>query len=340
MSISLKTHKILWAKSGNRCAMPDCRKELVENETETDDPSVIGDEAHIVAREQDGPRGESELPKDDRDKFDNLLLLCKIHHKIIDDQVEYYTVEKLKEIKKQHLFWVSEQLSQDQNKINDDQIYATYIDKWIELAEIDNWKNWATDVLSNGQPYMSKLTLDRLNELNQYLFSRIWPKRYNELEISFNNFRIILNDFIQVFKKYTIKVGDEEDTGYYTEKIYKRADYTEPEKEYNLLFKFNYHVDLVQDLMLELTRASNLICDKIRAYISKNFRIQEGALLVSTGPDMTLSWKTVKVEYDANSNLDNILYKGLREFMEYRTNYQYNFGEGVSDDYFPIKFNI
>ena len=49
MGISLKTHKILWARSGNMCAI--CSNELiVDSLDQNDDPSIVGDEAHIIAR--------------------------------------------------------------------------------------------------------------------------------------------------------------------------------------------------------------------------------------------------------------------------------------------------
>ena len=75
MSISLKTHKMLWGRSGMMCAFPDCKKELVSDESETDDPSLIGEEAHIVGKTENSPRGKSDLPSEQRDKFDNLILL-------------------------------------------------------------------------------------------------------------------------------------------------------------------------------------------------------------------------------------------------------------------------
>lgn len=80
MSIQLKTHKMLWGRSGNICAFPDCKKELVMDISETDDISVVGEEAHIVAREAEGPRGNSPLTPEQRDKYDNLILMCSIHH--------------------------------------------------------------------------------------------------------------------------------------------------------------------------------------------------------------------------------------------------------------------
>jgi len=65
MSITLKTHKMLWGRSGNRCAMPDCRKELVMDATETDDESLIGEECHIIA---ESPRRPQRKPVNPRGK--------------------------------------------------------------------------------------------------------------------------------------------------------------------------------------------------------------------------------------------------------------------------------
>jgi hypothetical protein len=58
MSISTKTRKMLWGRSGNRWAHPDCRQELVADGTGTDDESLIGDECHIVAKCQNGPEAD------------------------------------------------------------------------------------------------------------------------------------------------------------------------------------------------------------------------------------------------------------------------------------------
>ncbi|MCB8946369.1 MAG: hypothetical protein H6653_00010 [Ardenticatenaceae bacterium] len=97
---------------------------------EADKHSVIGEECHIVAREKNGPRGDSALPDKFRDYPDNLILLCRIHHKIIDDQPQIFTVEVLFDIKSTHEAWVRESLSQKQiNRLN----YAYRIDNGTQL---------------------------------------------------------------------------------------------------------------------------------------------------------------------------------------------------------------
>jgi hypothetical protein len=104
MPITDRTRKILWATAGSRCSI--CRVLLVTEGTDTDDPSVFGEEAHIVGQSPNGPRAGN-IPN--VDSYANLILLCRKDHKRVDDQVGKYTVERLKEIKRQHEEWITSQ---------------------------------------------------------------------------------------------------------------------------------------------------------------------------------------------------------------------------------------
>jgi hypothetical protein len=104
MAITDKTRKILWVKAGGRCSI--CQVQLVTEGTDTDDPSVFGEEAHIVGQSPNGPRAGNISGVD---SYSNLILLCRKDHKRVDDQVGKYTVEHLKEIKRQHEDWVASQ---------------------------------------------------------------------------------------------------------------------------------------------------------------------------------------------------------------------------------------
>jgi hypothetical protein len=95
MAITLRTRKILWIKAGGRCSK--CRVLLVTEGTDSDDPSVFGEEAHIVGKARGGPRAGKVT---DVDAYDNLILLCSKDHKQVDDQVGYYTVHRLKVMNK------------------------------------------------------------------------------------------------------------------------------------------------------------------------------------------------------------------------------------------------
>jgi len=109
MFISDKTRKILWGKSGNRCAI--CKKELVLESTPYDDESIIGDECHIVSGQKNGPRYSELYPIEIIDSYQNLLLLCRVHHKMIDDRHETYLAELLLKIRENHEKWVAAKLT-------------------------------------------------------------------------------------------------------------------------------------------------------------------------------------------------------------------------------------
>jgi hypothetical protein len=109
MPISDRTRKILWGKSGNRCAI--CKMELVLDSTPNDDESVVGDECHIVSAQKNGPRYDERYPQENIDTYQNLLLLCRVHHKMIDDQHETYMAELLHTIKENHEKWVVAKLT-------------------------------------------------------------------------------------------------------------------------------------------------------------------------------------------------------------------------------------
>lgn len=102
MAPSQKDLRRLYQRSGNRCAFPGCKKVLDFPESSLDDSVILSEVAHIVARSVNGPRGNHPLPLDERDKYDNLILLCEEHHKIIDSQPQTYSVERLKQMKLEH----------------------------------------------------------------------------------------------------------------------------------------------------------------------------------------------------------------------------------------------
>lgn len=107
-NISPKDQKILCLRSGNRCAFPGCPVILVIDKTDSDKESIIGDMAHIEVENPTAARYNPNMTVEERNSYDNLILLCKNHHKVIDDQPEEYTVQKLKEMKSTHEKWILE----------------------------------------------------------------------------------------------------------------------------------------------------------------------------------------------------------------------------------------
>ena len=83
-------------------AFPGCGRELVEPGNQDDDHAYIGEIAHIVADSRQGPRGDSPLTDEERDRHENLVLLCRVCHKVVDSQPLTYSVSVLRAIKADH----------------------------------------------------------------------------------------------------------------------------------------------------------------------------------------------------------------------------------------------
>lgn len=94
------TIRKLFALSMNQCAFPDCGTSIIDPGTNT----ILGEVCHICAQSSDGPRFKSEQTSEERHSFDNLILLCSKHHKVIDtrENLHIFTVEHLSHMKMAH----------------------------------------------------------------------------------------------------------------------------------------------------------------------------------------------------------------------------------------------
>ena len=103
MAISDRTRKLLWGKSGNRCAI--CRRVLAAAATDSDPAAVLGEECHIIAQSAGGPRA-GEISEQQLDLESNLILLCRDDHRRVDAQPGHFSSQKLRELKAAHETWV------------------------------------------------------------------------------------------------------------------------------------------------------------------------------------------------------------------------------------------
>ena len=192
MPITNKTRKILWGRSGNRCAI--CKNELVINASEYDDESVVAEECHIISSLPNGPRYDQSYPKDKLDSHENLILLCRIHHKLIDDQVETFMPEILRQMKTNHEVWVSQKLSENKET------------KPIQLKRVKQ----------NIPEFLSRLTtgkqiLDLVTNAMAYSFDHDELKSQMEVDL--------VGSFLQVAQEWgeissDLETGDRIQTGY------------------------------------------------------------------------------------------------------------------------------
>jgi hypothetical protein len=316
MGISLRTHKILWGRSGGKCAI--CKNDLIISPTDlNDDPSVTGDEAHIIARKESFSRGDYDsLSSEERDHYSNLILLCKVHHKLIDDQPASFTVERLRELKSGHeeevkSKWTDVEIRRQQDEI----IYADYIDEWAKKADPENWLFTSSRLTSADNLALPKEWYQNQKEFLLWLLGRVWLRRYPVLENALLNYGAVLQDFLSVFDKHVD--WDNDDGDFVLTRRFYKIEWA-PERYHHLVEEYNAHECLVCDLFFELTRAANYICDRVRETIYPGYRLKKGVLLIQRH-SVGFQMKTVhaRIEY-RDTERTEVPYPGLDEFKKIR----------------------
>lgn len=114
-----RTLKMLWMRSAGRCAYPDCLEVCdVEAEHENDTDAIICQMAHIFAYSDDARRPNPSMLDEEKNDYDNLLILCANHHIVVDNQENAYTVTVLKLWKQNLETWIDEQLERSNLKVS------------------------------------------------------------------------------------------------------------------------------------------------------------------------------------------------------------------------------
>lgn len=201
MSISDKDRKLLWSNSGNRCAICNIMLTYGNN--------IIGEEAHIISSKQNGPRGNMPIAQSAIDSYENLILLCPNHHTEIDRNVDYWTVEKLKEIKRKHEEKVERGL--DDTNIRHNMFEEEDLKKLKYF--LDSFNNLFTYIIDLGSEiaYMMPSDvinkLDSITEASRYNSFRAYNREINQYQdIIFNNC-ISLNN--ETMGKYNYDVAND-----------------------------------------------------------------------------------------------------------------------------------
>lgn len=98
-----------------------------------DGPATIGEVAHIYGIGPNSPRPNPDGISVATNEYDNLILLCRNHHRLVDAQASTYTVAKLRKWKLDLEFWVDESLRT--GDFNDS--HLEQIINWLSDTKID-----------------------------------------------------------------------------------------------------------------------------------------------------------------------------------------------------------
>lgn len=96
MAISDRDTLLLYSRSAGLCNY--CKKDVLN--PLYNDMSNLGERAHIYGKNEGSARYVPEMANNDT--YSNLILLCREHHKLIDDHPEKYSVDRLYKMKADH----------------------------------------------------------------------------------------------------------------------------------------------------------------------------------------------------------------------------------------------
>lgn len=104
MSIPEKQRRLLWARSAGRCAV--CNRDLTRS-TLSGVEFTLGEAAHVVGQQATpgSPRGLlADLTEDERNRAENLVLLCEQDHAEVDapEALDVVTIDRLLTVKRRH----------------------------------------------------------------------------------------------------------------------------------------------------------------------------------------------------------------------------------------------
>ena len=133
MAISSKDIKKLWGLAAGRCSYLGCSEPCIEFIAEN--PTVLGEMAHMIAKRPRGPRG---IGTGGADSYDNLILLCPTHHKTVDQSPDNFPAILLQDWKKRHEINIAEALASPVFKTLNE------VAKYIRKLLIENRTVWKT----------------------------------------------------------------------------------------------------------------------------------------------------------------------------------------------------
>ncbi|MFX3643322.1 MAG: hypothetical protein ACE3L7_32520 [Candidatus Pristimantibacillus sp.] len=184
--------RTLALRSGNECAYPDCPAEIVDSEND-----YVGELAHIEAAEPKGPRFNPEQTDEERRGIDNLMFMCHPHHTKIDNNIEKFPVERLKEFKYNH----EKNQKTNSKSISDDHIKTiqnSYLDEpeeEINLEDQVKLKEWLDENSDYNLAHL-KRNLETLQNFKKKTREIVYlmVKTFGSEIIDFTEIKELIND--------------------------------------------------------------------------------------------------------------------------------------------------
>ncbi|MGM7448926.1 UNVERIFIED_ORG: HNH endonuclease [Idiomarina abyssalis] len=296
MAIKQKDIKLLWGRSGNRCAV--CKVELTQDKNAVNSSFALGEQAHIVGEKSGSARSQSLLDVDKRNSYHNLILLCPNHHTEVDNNEDDWPVEKLFHIKSKHELWVNETLSEtvNQAKLASATAVTSIIDAAVTMCRLEEWDIWTSHSLSADPNWDSNFPSE-IFEFSLRVKKAIWPEEFDELKRATTTLALSLNFAAQTFLRH----GELHGERYFPNKFYKSGGWN---SNYNKdLSRYEEWIYTCHDAIRESTNAANWFADVVRRDINPMFFAETGKFLVVEGDVMGFEGKILEYTKEEKDSL-------------------------------------
>lgn len=315
MAIGGPARKVLWARSGNLCAYPECNQllthDLHDEESETLKASGIplGEEAHIISGRPDGPRYDPNYPMENADTYENLILLCPTHHRLIDKKGGAgFSTETLRKMKNTHEVTQAAKKSFSDLKREEIELRTlAMIESWTTRADLPRWEN-LTYRLNQPVVSLKEAWVDALYEEGKWLMLRNWPDILPGLKAAFDNYQCVLRDLVNHIRFSMEYRHNAEDRLQFPQPW--RRGWMQQEAHDKARMEFEFGQDVLYELSWELTKAANYVCESVRLELDPLFRFEEGALPHHVGDGLIVD-KVSREEYSHDERNRQKPYAGL-----------------------------
>lgn len=269
-------------ESAGICNFPNCREVLFY---EYEDKSFIKlvEFCHIIGEKSKGPRGHPTKSQLMKSNPKNIILLCVKHHIIVDGNEKEYTIDKLYQMKENHIKFVKDRLTglKEANWtliIHSGNVTGKgelHIDKELIIREF-----YCTHIFSDTQELDIPEYLVETKNWDYYTkIQEDWWKRFQTFKDSPNKFVICSINFIPIVIHLGYLIHDTHPTEIYQ---YNRYENTWKWKKYdeNKKNEFFYHIEnndiqgaSVQKIALSVSISASIHDDSIFEVLGGNIKI-------------------------------------------------------------------
>ncbi|WP_138431904.1 hypothetical protein [Fodinibius saliphilus] len=265
------TLRELYLKSGNQCAYPNCTNVIID-----EDGDFLGEVCHIKAAMPGGERFDPNQTNDERRSFDNLMLMCPIHHTKTNN-VEEFPVHRLKKIKAKH---EANHLEEDLDENFDSEELLSLADIVDQIDKDSNYEKklekylWSSEAINDFLAEVEKLkglfkeTIEKINKSSQNISLR------HESIIN-DGFRVIYkgNELAFIYKAADLRVTPKSSI---TFKIFRNRhdDYYSEEHPRPVLIEtneFKFSKDRNDNFIWKSKNDKSRNSKKLTDYILKHF---------------------------------------------------------------------